>query len=155
MEESGINMAGNQYKPDPRQALFLKHYLDPKSPTFSNALQSALKAGYEQEYAENITHLEPNWLSESIGTDQMVKKAERNLNKILEMEAVSEEGKVDTGTLKVVADISKFVTERLAKDKYSSKQVTEHMGKIEMVNDSELDKLAEDLEKKNKEKYEK
>ena len=50
MEESGINMAGNQYKPDPRQALFLKHYLDPKSPTFSNALQSALKAGYEQEY---------------------------------------------------------------------------------------------------------
>ena len=28
MEESGINMAGNQYKPDPRQALFLKHFHD-------------------------------------------------------------------------------------------------------------------------------
>lgn len=147
-------MAGNQYKVDPRQAEFLKNYLDPKSATYSNALQSALKAGYEQEYAENITHLEPNWLSEAIGTEQMVKKAERNLNKILDMNVVSEEGKVDTGVLKVVADTSKFVTERLAKDKYSSKQVTEHTGKVEIVDNSELDKLAEELDKKNKKSYE-
>jgi len=147
-------MAGNQYKVDPRQAEFLKNYLDPKSATYSNALQSALKAGYEQEYAENITHLEPNWLSEAIGTEQMVKKAERNLNKILDMNVVSEEGKVDTGVLKVVADTSKFVTERLAKDKYSSKQVTEHTGKVEIVDNSELDKLAEKLNEENKKGYE-
>lgn len=143
----------NQYQVDPRQALFLKSYLDPNSPTFSNALQSALKAGYEQEYAENITHLEPDWLSEAIGTDQMIKKAERNLNKILDMDP-EKEGKVDTGVLKVVADTSKFVTERLAKDKYSSKQVTEHSGTIEMKGDSELDKLAELLDKRNKDHYE-
>ena len=30
----------------PQQKLFLANYLNPKSETFSNALQSALKAGY-------------------------------------------------------------------------------------------------------------
>lgn len=145
-------MAGNQYMVDPRQASFLKYYLDPKSETFSNALQSALKAGYEQEYAENITHLEPNWLSEAVGSEQMIKKAERNLNKILDLDP-EREGKIDTGVLKVVADTSKFITERLAKDKYSSKQVTEHRGSIEMKGDSELDKLAELLDKNNKGQY--
>lgn len=38
----------------PKQALFLKNYTDRKSPTFGNAKQSALKAGYAQEYAEKI-----------------------------------------------------------------------------------------------------
>lgn len=152
-EESGISMAGNQYKPDPRQALFLKGYLDPKSNTFSNAYQSAIAAGYEEEYAQVILSKDLDWMSDFVKTSSMVQKAERNLDKILDMDS-ERGGKIDTGVLKVVADTSKFVTERLAKDKYSSKQVTEHMGKIEMVNDSELDKLAGDLEKKNKEKYE-
>jgi hypothetical protein len=56
----------NQYRPDPRQSLFLSYYLDPKSKTFSNALQSALKAGYEQEYAESITAKMPTWLSNAL-----------------------------------------------------------------------------------------
>ena len=42
---------------DPRQTAFLTYYLDPKSETFSNALQSGLKAGYKQEYAENILNI--------------------------------------------------------------------------------------------------
>ena len=46
----------------PRQIEFLRLYNDPKSETFGNALQSALKAGYSQEYAENITSLFPDWL---------------------------------------------------------------------------------------------
>ena len=64
----------------PRQILFLKGYLDPKSETFSNALQSALKAGFTQEYAENITNLMPNWLSEAIGSGPIVEKAEKLVN---------------------------------------------------------------------------
>jgi hypothetical protein len=147
-------MSGNQYKPDPRQALFLKHYLDPKSQTFSNAYQSAIKAGYEEEYAKVILSKDLDWMSESVKTESMVYKAEKNLEKILDMNAISEEGKVDTSLLKVVADTSKFITERLAKDKYSSKQVTEHTGKVEIVDNSELDKLAEELDKNNKKFYE-
>lgn len=45
---------------NPQQELFLERYTNPKSPTFSNALQSALEAGYKQEYAENITTLMPD-----------------------------------------------------------------------------------------------
>ena len=36
----------------PQQELFLSYYTNPKSETFSNALQSGLKAGYSQEYSE-------------------------------------------------------------------------------------------------------
>jgi len=41
-------------QPDPRQALFLAHYLNPKSDTFSNAYQSGIKAGYSEEYSKVI-----------------------------------------------------------------------------------------------------
>ena len=74
----------NQWFSDPRQELFLKAYLDPKSPTWGNALQSGLKAGYTQEYSENITGQMPNWLSESLGRGKLVQKAERNLDLALD-----------------------------------------------------------------------
>lgn len=75
---------GNQWVADPRQQLFLKSYLDPKSPIFGNALQSALKAGYSQEYSENITSQMPDWLSESLGKTKLVIKAEKNLEMALD-----------------------------------------------------------------------
>lgn len=68
----------------PQQEKFLAAYTNPKSDTFSNALQSALKAGYSQEYSESITHQLPNWLSESLGKQKIVQKAERNLDIALE-----------------------------------------------------------------------
>ncbi len=106
----------NQYKVDPRQALFLSYYLDTKSDTFSNAYQSALRAGYEQEYAESITSLMPKWLSEYIGDSYLVKKAEKNLQEMLEMDDD------DSGMKRIKADITKFVLERLNKEKYSPRQ---------------------------------
>jgi hypothetical protein len=42
---------------DPRQALFLQLYYDSKSPTWGNAKQSAIAAGYTPEFA-NIHHLQ-------------------------------------------------------------------------------------------------
>ena len=74
----------NQYTaPDPRQALFLTYYLDPNSETFSNALQSALKAGYAQEYAESLTAKMPDWLAESVGKESRIKQAEKHLDEVL------------------------------------------------------------------------
>lgn len=75
---------GNQYVPDPRQQLFLKYWLDPREKTFSNAYKSALKAGYGEEYAKNITGQNPDWLSEYISTNSMLLKAVNNLNKFLD-----------------------------------------------------------------------
>ena len=119
----------NQYKPDPRQTLFLSYYLDPKSETFSVAYQSAIKAHYKKEYAESLTALMPKWLSEIIGDNYLIKKAEGNLKDFLEMDitntGTTKSGEIyeydDTGKLKVKADVSKFILERLNKKKYSLK----------------------------------
>lgn len=76
----------NQYTdPDPRQQLFLATLLDPKSPTFSNVLQSAMSVGYSETYASNLTVQMPKWLSENLGRLSMLQKAERNLEKVLDL----------------------------------------------------------------------
>lgn len=126
----------NQYKVDPRQTLFLTYYLDPKSETFSNALQSALRAGYEKRYAQNITHAMPTWLAENVGDDYLIKRAEANLKEFIEMNTVEpvvtmvgilkdKQGKVITkenpNLKRIKADITKFTLERLNKKKYSAR----------------------------------
>jgi hypothetical protein len=68
----------------PQQQAFLSAYLNPKSPTWGNARQSALEAKYTQEYADNIMALMPNWLSENIGKSNLVQKAEKNLENALD-----------------------------------------------------------------------
>jgi len=113
-------MAGKKNK-DKRQIDFLAYYLNPKSPTFSNAYQSAKKAGYTHEYANSITALAPEWLSEAMGNQKMVKKAEKNLDEFLDF------NNKDKDKLKIKADISKFVAERLNKNRWSQRQ--EHTGK--------------------------
>lgn len=74
----------NQYQTDPRQTAFLKAYLDPKSDTWSNAKQSALKVGYAPEYADNIMSIYPDWLSDAIGDTKLIQKATRNLDMALD-----------------------------------------------------------------------
>ena len=88
MRRKNANIAlkqANQWIADPRQQLFLAYYIDPKSKTFANALQSALKAGFAQQYAENILTQMPDWLSEKLGNiSPMLLKAERNMEEALE-----------------------------------------------------------------------
>jgi hypothetical protein len=125
---------------DPRQSLFIAYYLDPKSLTFSNALQSALKAGYAQNYAENIMDEMPDWLREKLGnvkSSRLLEKAERNLDEILDLPSkvqamgpfgpIFEKGKgkkpvmVYANTLlKIKNDASQFVAERVGKKKYGT-----------------------------------
>jgi phage terminase small subunit len=119
-------MAGNQYKPDPRQSLFLSYYLDPKSKTFSNAYQSALKAGYEDEYAKVITSDSKGleWLSEAVNDSYILKTAENNLREFLEMDiTITRDGIkfTDSQLAKIKQDTTKFALEKLNKKKYSSK----------------------------------
>lgn len=138
-------------KLNPRQIAFLSYYLDPGSKTFGNALRSALKAGFKQEYAENITHHMPAWLAENVGDHVMVSKAERNLVNILDLETevpvvgmfgpiheriptgkkdkkgnpITRKGKLvvaeNPKLLAIKTDVSKFVAERLNKKRFSLK----------------------------------
>ena len=126
----------NQYLVDPRQALFLEYYFDRKSETFSNGLQSALKAGYEQSYAEVIAARMPEWLSEKVKELNMLSKAERNMDEVLDLIVkqpiliskelvVDDSGNpievIDAQLLKIKADMSKFIASALNKKKYGQK----------------------------------
>lgn len=99
----------------PQQELFLSLYTDIKSDTFSNATQSAIKAGYEESFAKNITGIMPKWLFEFIGDNKLLGKAERNLEKALDIDITDE--KIGGRAL----EATKFVAERLGKQKYSTR----------------------------------
>lgn len=101
----------NQYKVDPRQALFFEYFFDPESPTFSNGLQSGLKAGFDEGYARVLVSHMPAWLSEKVNELDIISKAEKNLPKFLESKDE-----------RIGLDTTKFVLERLKKDKYSTRQ---------------------------------
>lgn len=123
MAETNPNKVNQYTDPDPRQAEFLKNYLDTESDTFSNAYQSAIKAQYSEDYASNIMNVLPKWLGENIGSQELIKKAEKNINKFLDENYTLDD--------KIKADITKFVLERLNKAKYSTKSEIEHSGSIE------------------------
>ena len=106
----------NQWHPDPRQAEFLKNYLDKNSDTYANAYQSAIKAGYANEYAENITNLMPKWLSEALDEKEVTQLAEENLKNFLQDKEKRYRWKSTEFTLKT-----------LKKEKYSER--VEHTGK--------------------------
>ena len=96
----------------PQQQLFLKNYLDPKSETWSNATQSAIKAGYSPDYADNIMALMPDWLSGSIGKyKRMLDKAEIRL-----------EASLDSDDEKLAQDTAKFIAKTIGKQVYSERQ---------------------------------
>jgi len=99
----------NQSNPDPRQALFLKYYLDcsPQNKYFSNTRQSALKAGYGVKYADTLTAAMPKWLSDNLKSSNLVKKAEKNVAKFLDDDYIEND--------KIKADITKFTLQNLGK----------------------------------------
>lgn len=125
----------NQHQPDPRQAEFLKHYLDPKSETFANAKQSGIKAGFSESYSAAIMSKGLEWLDDTVNTELLKQKAEKNLKEFLEMDttAVKTDSaggviEVDDPAMKRIKwDATKFTNERLNKKKYSAR--TEHTGK--------------------------
>jgi hypothetical protein len=122
---------------DPRQALFIKFYTDPKSDTFANQEQSAIRAGYSETYAHVISGAKPDWLTENIqNTVHMVQRAERNLKKYLEIELdTTDTSKGNIDLAKIQTDVSKFILKNLARGKYSEdKEVNAPNVNIKIVN---------------------
>lgn len=121
----------------PQKQAFLKAYLDPKSPTWGNAVQSGLKAGYDEHYAKNILNQMPDWLRENLDKSRLVQKAEKNLEMALDG-GLDEEGKKKDIQWKA----TDFALSRLKKDTYSER--LEHTGKngeaIELIT-TERDKI--------------
>lgn len=103
---------------NPQQQKFLSYYLDPQSETFSNARQSALRAEYTQEYAENIMSLMPKWLKENLEDSGLIAKALANLSDFIDGESS------EPGERKIKWDATKFTLERLNKKFKQSTDIT-------------------------------
>lgn len=110
----------NQYLLDPRQKKCWEDYINPKSETFGNATQSAIAAGYEPDYADQITTVE--WFKGKVRRLNMLSKAERNLDKVLDMSYEDGDGKVQPDVMRAVIDVSKTIATTLGKSEgYSTR----------------------------------
>lgn len=120
----------NQYQLDPRQKLCWEFYANPKSETFGNATQSAIRAGYEPDYADQITTIE--WFKGNLRRLNMLSKAEKVLDEMLEMpvetmklekngDDYGEVVKTEPALVKIKQDTAKFIAERVGKEHYSSR----------------------------------
>jgi len=77
----------NQYLLDPRQKLCWDYYVNPRSETFGSGRASAIKAGYEEEYANQITVSE--WFIVKLRRLNMLNKSEKVLEEDLDMNTLS------------------------------------------------------------------
>lgn len=111
----------NQYHMDPRQLACWKYYTDPKSETFGNGKQSALKAGYEEGTAHQITVA--NWFVAKLRRLKLLDKAEKVLEETLDLDTLGEDGKKDKGLHALKLDAAKFIAKTQGKNEgYSERQ---------------------------------
>lgn len=75
---------------DPRKIAFFNFYFDRESPTWGNMKQSAIAAGFTEDYGHNITSLKPKWLYDFIGRMDAVGMAEAHLKEVLTFPNVSQ-----------------------------------------------------------------
>ena len=118
----------NNYIPNavPLHEDFFALYLDKKNPTtYLNITQSARALSIPDE--EIIQIPTSNWFVTGVEfkrKKQLVNKAEQNLEELLHLDTMDEEGRSDPQLLALKLKAAMYATERLAKDHYSPR--TEH-----------------------------
>lgn len=110
---------------DPKQALALDNYRNPRSATFGNLSQSMIKAGFGVKYSTTMAKKDhPQWLTQGVLDDvQLLQKSERTLH--YHVGKRFKDGKKSSGDIdemKMGLDASKFVLKTLGKSKYDSKE---------------------------------
>ena len=123
------NMAGekpyvaNGTTSDPREQIMWEIYISKLSKGIDNAYESATKAGYSEDHSRNITM--QGWYKErkaKLKRKDMLSKAERNLDRVLDYSTEDIDGKVLTAVASLVIDVSKTIVKTLGKEDYSERQ---------------------------------
>jgi len=131
--------SGQSRKLTPKMIAYKANYENPESPTYNNAYQSAIKAGFSPSYAKTITAERQNnhWIKSGDHLRQeMLEKAEQNLHKITQM---SDEELKSPQMAKIWQDTNKFISERLGKDYYSTRQELTDKGGRRLFNQKDKD----------------
>lgn len=119
MAETNPNGA-NGTTSDPREKIMWDFYVEGLAQGRENAKEAALKAGYEECTASQITVR--SWFlarKDKLRRNEMLSKAERNLDKILDLDVTDKE--IDSRLLSIKADVSKTVAKTLGKEAYSER----------------------------------
>jgi phage terminase small subunit len=117
-----INSESNQYTRDPREQICWDFYVESILKGSANAKKSALKAGYSEPHADNITM--QGWFKgrlKDLERKEMLSKAEKKLSKTLDYEVEKQDGEIKTDLLRIQVDVSKHLTSTLGKADYSNK----------------------------------
>ena len=132
----------NTHKVDKRIVLFRQYYTLPTSPTFQNVLQSAIKAGYSQQYAESLSAQAPKWFVEmqqdmTLVRSKMLASSEQHFREMLETPSDTP----DKDRLKIKQATAVHISETLGKDLYSKRnEVTGADGRKLFTNETASDK---------------
>lgn len=133
---------------NPQRVAFLDNYTNIKSPTFGNAKQSAIRAGFSEVYASQILYKPQKWLSaidRQLGAERMLEKAESNLASYQSLDITNGGDKVDPSILAVKVKNDQWLAERLDKAKYSTRTenavLVKHEHTIDEETKAKLDKL--------------
>lgn len=123
---------------DPREQVMWDFYVDSIRENRVNAYESAIKAGYEESSAKNITAR--GWFNErleDLERKDMLSDAEKVLKKTLKYKTEDADGNVRTDLLRIQTDVSKHLTSTLGKNKgYSTKienEVTNPDGNLKTI----------------------
>ena len=99
----------------PMQKLCWDNYVNPKSPTFSNATASARSAGFAPTYARTV--MTRDWWKSRLLKVNLLGKSERVLDKVLSIvDTMDKQGQERADLLRVQVDAAKHVTKTLGKD---------------------------------------
>lgn len=107
---------------DPREQIMWDIYVAKMAKGIENAYESAVEAGYEEATARQITVR--SWFIErknKLRRKEMLSKAERNLDKVLDFDMITEEGKINTPVASLVTQVSTTVVKTLGKEDYSER----------------------------------
>ncbi len=125
-----------------QQQNFLKYFTDPNSSTWNNYLQSALKAGYKQEYAESISTKDLQWLNEGlleiVGTDKLKRKARKNLE--LGLDGLLDDP--EKGGKPIQAKLTEFTLKNIDNENFGDKQDINIKGDLTITTLTEEEKQA-------------
>ena len=105
---------------------FKEAWLTPTSPTFGNAYQSALTAGFPRGTALRIVSpsRRAGWVAEIMQDREMTQQAEKNIKR-----ALTEEPTTDNRE-RIWWDASKFIVKTLAREKYAESISVKHSGAV-------------------------
>lgn len=125
--------------PDPRQLKFLELYMDPDSLSYGNALQSALRAGYSENYGKQIASISLHWLTEN-NRKPTGPTADDIVDRLFAEAKVARASKDRIRALEILAKIQKLFTDG------ANIQINQAFGvsvTVSEMDDKQLDKVIQ------------